>query len=72
MMNSAVTRMYSFGENINIDVVLLLAHLLKKVGLRLMDDLVSYSQVRISLNTVTSPLAPSPSFKYNFCIIRRK
>lgn len=30
MMNSAVTRMYSFGENINTDVVLLLAYLLQK------------------------------------------
>lgn len=51
MMNSAVTRMYSFGENINTDVVLLLAYLLQKGGLRLTDDLVSYTQARISLNT---------------------
>lgn len=30
-MNSALTRMYSFGENMNTNVVLLLAYLLQKV-----------------------------------------
>lgn len=54
MMNSALTRMYSFGENINTDVVLLFAHLLKKVGLRLTDGLVSHTQ-HIIKHRVTSP-----------------
>ena len=30
IMNSALTRMYSFGENTNTDAVLLLAYLLQK------------------------------------------